>query len=84
MSLRSVAGLARRSELEAGLRGAEDVAIEAAPVAVVNRLSWVLGMAVAADNAELQEALEAAMLALVQSGELRAIFAREGVTWREP
>jgi polar amino acid transport system substrate-binding protein len=81
---RSVAGLARRSELEAGLRGAEDVAIEAAPVAVVNRLSWVLGMAVTAENAELQEALEAAMAALAKSGELREIFAREGVTWREP
>jgi len=81
---RSVAGLARRSELEAGLRGTEDVAIEAAPVAMVNRLSWVLGMAVTAENAELQEALEAAMAALAKSGELREIFAREGVTWREP
>jgi ABC-type amino acid transport substrate-binding protein len=81
---RTAAGLARRTELEAGLRGVEGFAIEAPPVAVVNRLSWVLGMAVTADNAELQEALEAAMRGLVQSGELQAIFAREGVTWHEP
>jgi polar amino acid transport system substrate-binding protein len=81
---RIAAGLARRTELEAGLRGVEGIAIEAAPVAVVNRLSWVLGMAVTAENAELQEALDAAMRALVQSGELQAIFAHEGVTWREP
>jgi ABC-type amino acid transport substrate-binding protein len=81
---RTAAGLARRSELEAGLRGVEGIVIEAPPVALVNRLSWPLGMAVSADNAELQEALEAAVKGLVQSGEIKAIFAREGVTWREP
>ena len=81
---RTAAGIARRSELEAGLRDVEGIAIEPAPVALVNRLSWPLGMAVSADNAELQAALEAAMQAIVKSGELKAIFAREGVTWREP
>jgi ABC-type amino acid transport substrate-binding protein len=81
---RTAAGMAQRSELEAGLSGVEGIAIEAPPVPALRELSWPVGMAVSADNAELAEALEAAMRALVDEGALRPIFAAEGVTWRAP
>ncbi|MGE5097788.1 MAG: substrate-binding periplasmic protein [Betaproteobacteria bacterium] len=81
---RTAAGLARRSELEAVLHGVDAIAIEAPPVPLLKGLSWPLGMAVTAENAELAAALDEAVRALVDAGTLRAIFAAEGVTWRAP
>lgn len=80
---RTAAGMARRTELEAGLRGVEGIAIEAPPVAL-GEVSWALGMAVTADNSELEAALAEALRALLDSGALQAIFAAEGVGWRAP
>jgi polar amino acid transport system substrate-binding protein len=78
------AGLARRTELEAGLRGVPGIAIEPPPVPALQQLSWPLGMAVTADNAELAGELEAAVREMVEKGTLREIFAAAGVTWRAP
>ena len=81
---RTGAGLARRTELEAGLRDVPGIAIEPAPVPALQQLSWPLGMAVTADNAELASALEVAVREMIEAGTLREIFAAEGVTWRAP
>lgn len=81
---RTAAGLARRSELEAALHGVDGIAIDAPPVPLLKDLSWPLGMAVTADNAELANALDDAVHSLIEAGTLRSIFAAEGVTWRAP
>ena len=80
---RIAAGMARRTELEAGLRGVEGIVVEPPPVAL-GGTTWTLGMAVTGDNLELERALAEAVRALAESGTLRAIFAAEGVAWREP
>lgn len=80
---RTAAGMALRSELEAGLRGVDAIAIEAPPIAL-GEFSWRLGMAVSSDNGELEKALEEAVRAMVESGTLASIFAAQGVTWRAP
>lgn len=71
--------LAKRSEIEAAMRG--DPAF---PLADVNfqrlpRAGWAVGMAVRKDDEELGRRLQAALNDMAASGELKALFARHGV-----
>lgn len=71
--------LANRSEIEAVMRGdpafpLHDLAFQRLP-----RSGWAVGMAVRQDDTEMARLLQAALNAMVASGELKAIFARHGV-----
>jgi len=75
--------LVTRAQAEWGLRGTPDRAryrLSALNLNGVPPAGWAVGMAVKADNDELAEQLSAALEALVQNGELRAIFAAAGLT----
>lgn len=76
--------LAKRSEIEAALRGDpvfpdEDVHFQRMP-----RASWAVGMAVRKDDEELARRLQAALNEMSASGELAALFAKHGVKAVKP
>lgn len=71
--------LAKRSEVEAALRGdpafpAEELAFQRMP-----RSGWAVGMAVRKDNEDLARRLQAAINEMSASGELAALFEKHGV-----
>jgi len=71
--------LARRSEIEAVMRG--DPAFPLSEVAFqrLPRAAWAVGMAVRKDDEELGRRLQAALNEMVANGELKSLFARHGV-----
>jgi ABC-type amino acid transport substrate-binding protein len=75
----AAAGMA--SELESVLAGDPRFAIESLPVPRV-RDGWAIGCAVKDESADLAVAVQTAMNGLSASGELKAIFAANRVTWR--
>jgi cystine transport system substrate-binding protein len=76
--------LANRSEIESVFKGdpafpLHDIAFQRLP-----RSGWAVGMAVKKDDTEMAKQLQAAMNEMVDSGELKAIFARHGVQVVKP
>ena len=70
------------SELESVLNGDARYAIEPLPMPRAPREGWADGMAVKRDATDLAQALQSALNGLAQSGRLKEIFARGGVSWR--
>lgn len=71
--------LANRSEIEAVMQGDAAFPLHEVAFQRLPRSGWAVGMAVRKDDIEVAKKLQAAMNALVASGELKAIFAKSGV-----
>ena len=78
-----VAAAGQASELESMLSGDARFAIEPLPVPRM-RDGWAIGMAVKKESDDLAQALQAAVNALTESGELGRMFAAAKVGWRKP
>jgi len=79
-----VAGAAGHlSELQTVLGGDRRYAIEPLPLPRM-REGWAVGMAVKKESTDLAQALQAAINALGDSGELERMFARHNVAWAKP
>jgi ABC-type amino acid transport substrate-binding protein len=76
--------VAKRSEIEAALRGDPAFPVEEVHFQRMPRSGWAVGMAVGKDGEELARRLQAALNELSASGELAALFARHGVTGVKP
>ncbi|MES3023368.1 MAG: transporter substrate-binding domain-containing protein [Pseudomonadota bacterium] len=76
--------LANRSEIEAVFRGDPAFPLHALAFERLPRAGWAVGMAVRKDEIEMARLLQAAMNALSDSGELKAIFAKHGVQLAKP
>ena len=72
---------AQASELESVLAGNPRFAIEPLPLPRAKD-GWAVGCAVKKDHADLAQAVQAAMNALADGGELERVFARGNVRWR--
>ncbi len=72
--------LAPRGELEAAVAGRSELVLDAFRLPELPTDGWPLGMAVKVEEAELADALAAALAELKQDGTLAAIFARYGIT----
>lgn len=72
--------LAPRAELEAALQGNTQVAIDTPRFAELKIDSWLLGMAVKAEDSELAEVLAAALADLKNDGTVASIFKRYGIS----
>ena len=81
---RVAAVLALRSEVQAGLAGAEGFALSDPLAPGVPAGGWPLGLAVKADEEALAAQLQAAMDALIERGEIERIFADRHVVWARP
>lgn len=77
----AAAGMA--SEIESVLGRDARYAIEPLPLPRA-RDGWAVGMAVRKEATDLAQALQAAVVSLSESGELRQFFADAGVGWRRP
>jgi ABC-type amino acid transport substrate-binding protein len=80
--LAAVMGL--RSELLAGLDGAEGVEISEVPVPGLPPSGWALGLAIKRGRDDLGRALDDAMRQLIDSGRMQEIFRRHKVEWLRP
>jgi len=78
-----VAAAGHASELESVLAGDARFAIEPLPLPRMKD-GWVVGMAVKKESEDLAQALQAAINALTDSGELGRMFAAGKVSWRKP
>lgn len=79
-----VAGAAgHASELESVLAGDARYAIEPLPLPQM-RNGWAVGMAIKREHEDLGRALLTAMNGLAASGELKQIFNKHKVSWRQP
>ncbi len=81
----SVGIMGTRSELESALKGAPfRVRYLKTEMAPTLKSQWTIGMAVAEDSRDLGHALAKALRELRDSGELKAIFAKHGVSLVPP
>lgn len=71
--------LAKRSEIEAAMRGDPAFPLTDVNFQRLPRSGWAVGMAVRKDDEELGRRLQAALNEMTASGELKALFARHGV-----
>ncbi|MBT9597103.1 MAG: transporter substrate-binding domain-containing protein [Vitreoscilla sp.] len=71
------------SELESALGKDDRFAIEPLPLPRM-RDGWAVGCAVKADAPDLAQAVQAAINQMAQTGEMRALFAKGGLGWRQP
>jgi len=77
--------MGRQTHIEAGLgKEAARFEVTAAPAPGIATTGWELGLAVKADNPELEIALAHAMASLLQDGSIARIFARRGLSYRAP
>lgn len=76
--------LAKRSEIEAAMRGDPAFPLENVGFQRIPRAGWAVGMAVRKDNEELARRLQAALNEMSASGELAALFAKHGVQAAKP
>ncbi len=77
------AALVTRAQAESALRPVPDRAAYAISTISLNGIpvgGWAIGMAVKADNMELADSLVQALRAMSENGELREIFAAQGLT----
>ncbi|HEX4598717.1 MAG TPA: transporter substrate-binding domain-containing protein [Burkholderiaceae bacterium] len=80
--LTAVMGL--RSELQAGMAGAEGFELTDPVAPGIPTGGWTLGLAVKADDEPLAAALQAAMDGLLAQGHIERIFREHGVSWGRP
>ena len=82
---RADAVLASRAQIEEGLRRAGDAAaavrMRKGPLPAFASPGWDIGMAVKENSRTLGDAVEEIITAMGTSGEMKALFARYGVTW---
>jgi ABC-type amino acid transport substrate-binding protein len=71
--------LAKRSEVEAALRGDPAFPVDELAFQRMPRSGWAVGMAVRKDNEDLARRLQAAINEMSASGELSALFEKHGV-----
>ena len=71
------------SELESVLSGDARFAIEPLPLPRM-RDGWVVGLAVKKEADDLAKALQAAVIGLMDNGDLGKLFAAGKVGWRKP
>lgn len=77
--------MGRQTLIEAGLgEAATRFEITAAPAPGIATTGWELGLAVKADNPELETALAQAMASLIQDGSIARIFTKRGLSYRAP
>ena len=75
--------LASRAQMEAALAARHNAGIarRTMPLPGFASPGWDIGMAVKENSRNLGDAVEELLAAMVRSGEIKAIFARYGVTW---
>ncbi|QGP79688.1 substrate-binding periplasmic protein [Sphingobium sp. CAP-1] len=77
--------LASRAQIEEGLHRAGDgagrIALRKGPLPAFASPGWDIGMAVKENSRTLGDAVEEITTAMATSGEMKALFARYGVTW---
>ncbi|MBA4092096.1 substrate-binding periplasmic protein [Sphingomonas sp. VDB2] len=77
--------LASRAQIEEGLHragdGASRIALRKGPLPAFASPGWDIGMAVKENSRTLGDAVEEIATAMAASGEMKALFARYGVTW---
>ena len=78
-----VAAAGHASELESVLGGDARFAIDPLPLPRMKD-GWAIGMAVKKENEDLAHALQAAVNALNENGEMAKFFAAAKVSWRKP
>ncbi|HQC97921.1 MAG TPA: transporter substrate-binding domain-containing protein, partial [Aquabacterium sp.] len=78
-----VAAAGHASELESVLAGDARFAIEPLPLPRMKD-GWVIGLAVKKESDDLARALQAAINALNENGEMAKLFAAAKVSWRKP
>lgn len=71
--------LAKRSEVEAAMRGDPAFPVEELAFQRMPRSGWAVGMAVRKDNEDLARRLQAAINEMSASGELAVLFEKHGV-----
>ncbi len=76
--------LANRSEIEAVMRNTPGFPLHEVAFQRLPRSGWIVGMAVRKDNTDVARHLQQAINDMAASGELKAIFARHGVTQVTP
>jgi polar amino acid transport system substrate-binding protein len=77
--------MGRQTIIEAGLHDqASRFEVQAAPAPGLATTGWELGLAVKADNPELEAALKKAMEGLLKDGTIEHIFTKRGLTYRPP
>lgn len=76
--------LAQRSEIESVMQGAAGFPLHELVFQRLPRAGWAVGMAVRKDDADTARRLQAAMNEMAGNGELKAIFAKHGVTVVRP
>jgi ABC-type amino acid transport substrate-binding protein len=76
--------LAKRSEIEAVMRGDPAFPLEDPSFQRMPRAGWAVGMAVRKGDEELARRLQAALNEMSASGELAALFAKHGVQVAKP
>ncbi|WP_028310077.1 substrate-binding periplasmic protein [Derxia gummosa] len=80
----AAAVMGTRAELQAGLAGMSDVAIEPVKIPGLPVSGWAVGMAVKAESMDLAHALQGALNQIIDSGAMAAIFARHNVRYVRP
>jgi ABC-type amino acid transport substrate-binding protein len=75
--------LASKAQVESALAAAKpaNIALRSMPLPGFASPGWDIGMAVKENSRNLGDAIEGLLDGMVKSGELKAIFARYGVTW---
>lgn len=75
--------LATRAQIEAARKDAPQVAMDRRrmPLPAFTSPGWDIGMAVKENSRTLGDAVEEIVTGMVQSGELRDVFARHGIEW---
>ncbi|VXB56229.1 ABC transporter substrate-binding protein [Massilia sp. 9I] len=76
--------LAKRSEIEAAMRGDPAFPLEDLNFQRMPRAGWAVGMAVRKSDEELARRLQAALNEMSASGELSVLFAKHGVQVAKP
>lgn len=75
--------LASRAQIEEGANrsGGKPLALRKGPLPAFTSPGWDIGMAVKENSRTLGDAVEEIITAMAASGEMKALFARHGVTW---
>jgi polar amino acid transport system substrate-binding protein len=79
-----VAVMGQQGELEGDLAGDPRFAIDPPPNQLLKIQQWSVGLAVKAENVELEKALESAMNELIADGTVKRIVQTHGLKYRQP
>ena len=73
--------LATRAQIDAGVKGQTLIDRRRMPLPAFTSAGWDIGMAVKENSRTLGDAVEEMVAAMAASGELKSIFAQQGVEW---